>query len=109
MPRLENIMNKIALSFAVGASALFATAAVAAPLAVNRVTPDSDVQNVRLVCDESGRCWRQRSERRVILRESYGYAAPRERYIERQCYYGQRNGVILNAPGVSVGIGTSRY
>ena len=102
-------MNKIALSFAVGASALFATAAVAAPLAVNRVTPDSDIQNVRLVCDESGRCWRQRSERRVILRESYGYAAPRERYIERQGYYGQRNGVILNAPGVSVGIGTGRY
>ena len=103
-------MNKIAISLAIGASALFVTAAAAAPLTINRsVAPDSDVQSVALVCDESGRCWRQRSERRVILRESYGYAAPRERYIERQGYYGQRNGVILNAPGVSVGIGTSRY
>ena len=101
-------MNKIVISFAVGASALFATAAVAAPLAVNRVTPDSDIQNVRLVCDESGRCWRQRSERRVILRESYGYAAPRERYIHRHGYQ-ERNGVTVHAPGVSVGIGTSRY
>src|SRR5215204_4893306 len=108
MPRLENIVNKIAISFAVGASALFATVAVAAPLAVNRVAPDSDMQNVRLVCDESGRCWRQRSERRVILRESYGYAAPRERYIQRQGYE-ERSGVTLHAPGVSVGIGTNRY
>ena len=101
-------MNKIAISFAVGASALFATAAFAAPLAVNRVVPDSDIQNVGVVCNEYGRCWRQRSERRVILRESYGYAAPRERYIQREGY-GERNGVTLNVPGVSVGIGTSRY
>ena len=101
-------MNKTLISFAVGASALFATAATAAPLAVNRVAPGSDIQNVRMVCDDSGRCWRQRSERRVIVRESYGYAAPRERYIQRQGY-GERNGVTLNAPGVSVGIGTSRY
>ena len=101
-------MNKTLISFAVGASALFATAATAAPLAVNRVATGSDIQNVRMVCDDSGRCWRQRSERRVIVRESYGYAAPRERYIQRQGY-GERNGVTLNAPGVSVGIGTSRY
>ena len=74
-------MNKIAISFAVAASALFATAATAAPLTVNRAAAaDSDIQNVRMVCDEYGRCWRQRGERRV-LRESYGYGAPRERYI----------------------------
>ena len=107
-------MNKIAISLAIGASALFVTAAAAAPLTITRsVAPDSDIQNVAVVCDQSGRCWRQRSERRVILRESYGYAAPRERYIERQGYerqgYGERNGVTLNAPGVSVGIGTGRY
>jgi len=45
---------------------------------------DTDIQNVRLVCDESGHCRRQRSERRVTVRESYGYAQPRERYIQRQ-------------------------
>ncbi len=102
-------MNKIAISVVAGASALLATAAVAAPLMVNRsAAPDSDIQSVRLICDESGRCWRQRSERRVILRESYGYAAPRERYIQRQ-EYEERSGVTVRAPGVSVGIGTSRY
>jgi hypothetical protein len=102
-------MNKIAICFALGASALFATAAAAAPLTVNRsIVPDSDVQNVRMVCDEYGRCWRQRGERRVIIRESYGYAAPRERYIERRGY-GERGGIGFSAPGVSVGIGTDRY
>jgi len=60
-------MNKIAISFAVGASALFATAATAAPLTVNpSVAPDSNIQNVRMVCNENGRCWRERGERRVV-------------------------------------------
>jgi hypothetical protein len=105
---LENIMNKIAISFAVGVSALFATAATAAPLTVNRpAAADSDVQNVRMVCDEYGRCWRQRGERRV-LRESYGYDAPRERY-QRRGYEERGGGIGIHAPGVSVGIGTGRY
>jgi hypothetical protein len=103
-------MNKLALSFALGATALFATAATAAPLAVDRSAGvDSNIQNVRMVCNENGRCWRERGERRVIIRErdSYGYA-PRERYIERRGYE-DRGGIGFSAPGVSVGIGTGRY
>jgi hypothetical protein len=114
LPTLHNaafgdIMNRIAIYIALGATALVATAATAAPLAVNpSVAPAGDVQNVRMVCDEYGRCWRQRGERRVILRESYGYAAPRELYIERRGYE-DRGGVGFRAPGVSIGIGTDRY
>jgi hypothetical protein len=103
-------MNKLVISLALGATALFATAATAAPLAVNpSVTADSNIQNVRMVCNENGRCWRERGERRVIVRErdSYGYA-PRERYIERRGYE-DRGGIGIRAPGVSVGIGTGRY
>src|SRR6266404_8733754 len=104
-------MNKIAISFAVGASALFATAATAAPLTANQlVAPESNIQNVRMVCNENGRCWRERGERRVIIRDpsdSYGYS-PRERYIERRGYE-ERGGIGFRAPGVSVGIGTDRY
>jgi hypothetical protein len=101
-------MNKIAISLALGASALFVTAATAAPLAINRLAaPDGNVQNVRIVCDEYGRCWRQRSERRVILRESYGNDVPPERYVQRG--YEERGGIGISAPGVSVGIGTGRY
>jgi hypothetical protein len=63
-----------------------------------------------MVCNENGRCWRERSERRVIIRDpndSYGYA-PRERYIERRGYE-DRGGIGFRAPGVSIGIGEDRY
>src|ERR1700716_3494387 len=98
-------MNKLAICFAVGAAELFATAASAAPLAANPVAaPDSNIQHVRMVCNEDGRCWRERGERRVIIRErdSYDYA-PRERYIERREYYNDepRAGIGFRAPGVS--------
>jgi hypothetical protein len=106
-------MNRLAISLAIGASALFATAASAAPLSADKsVGPESNIQNVRMVCDENGRCWRQRDEGRVIIREpndSYGYA-PRERYIERRGYDDERGGGIgFRAPGVSIGIGNDRY
>jgi hypothetical protein len=106
-------MNKLAISLALGASALFMTAASAAPLSPDvSVVPAGNIQNVRMVCNENGRCWRERAERRVIIgepREAYGYA-PRERYIERRGYDDDRSGGIgFRAPGVSVGIGTDRY
>jgi hypothetical protein len=48
-------MNNLAISLAVGASALFMTAASAAPLSADlSVTPESNIQNVRMVCDENG-------------------------------------------------------
>jgi hypothetical protein len=101
-------MNKLVITLAVGASALFATAATAAPLANGVTALPSDIVNVRMVCNENGRCWRERGEREVIVRESYG-SAPRERYIERRSYDEDRGGVRFRAPGVSVGIGTDRY
>jgi hypothetical protein len=104
-------MKNLAIYLAVGASALLVTAASAAPLSADvSVAPESNIQNVRMVCNEGGRCWRERGERRVIIRDpgdSYGYA-PRERYIERRGY-DDRGGVGFRAPGVSVGIGTDRY
>jgi hypothetical protein len=104
-------MRTFAIALAAAASTLVATAASAAPLfPAASATPESYVQNVRMVCNENGRCWRERSERRVIIREgrdSYDYA-PRERYIERRGYE-DRGGVGFVAPGVSVGIGTDRY
>jgi hypothetical protein len=106
-------VNNLAISLAVGATALFASAASAAPLSADlSVVPASNVQNVRMVCDEYGRCWREHGERRVIIREpgdSYGYA-PRDRYIDRRGYDEDRGpGIGFRAPGVSVGIGADRY
>src|ERR1700724_2710427 len=105
----RNAMKTLAIFLAAGASALLMTAASAAPLSADlSVAPESNIQNVRMVCNENGRCWRERGERRVIIRESgdsYGYA-PRERYIERRGYDEERGGGIgFRAPGVSVGVG----
>ena len=104
-------MKNLAIYLAVGASALLVTASSAAPLSVDvSVAPESNIQNVRMVCNEDGRCWRERGERRVIIRDpgdSYGYD-PRGRYIERRGYE-ERGGIGFSAPGVSVGIGTDRY
>ena len=104
-------MKFLTAALTAAATTLLVTAASAAPLSPNlSAAPDSNVQNVRMVCNEDGRCWRERSERRVIIRDgrdSYGYA-PRERYIERRGYE-ERSGIGFRSPGVSVGIGTDRY
>jgi|SRR5665647_1099408 len=104
-------MNSFGISLAVGASALLMTVASAAPLSADVSVARSNIQNVRMVCNENGRCWRERDESRVIIREprnSYGYA-PRERH-ERRGYDEELGGGIgFRAPGVSVGIGTERY
>ena len=94
-------MNK-PITLALAASALFATAASAAPLAHGiAAVPDNGIENVRMVCDEDGRCWRDRGSRRVIVRDSYNYA-PRERY-ERRGYYD--GGYYNNGPSVGIGVG----
>jgi hypothetical protein len=98
-------MKTALISLALGASALFGTAASAAPL-VNGVTvmPDNGIENVRMVCNEYGRCWRERG-RRVIVDDSYNYA-PRERYIERRGYYdGYEGGYYNRGPSVGIGVG----
>lgn len=100
-------MKKLAVSLMAGAGALFVTAASAAPFSTGvTAMPDSNIEQVRMVCNEYGRCWRERGQRRVIIRESYGYA-PRDRYYGRD--YDDRGGVGIRAPGVSIGIGGGRY
>ena len=100
-------MRKIAIGLLAGASALMAGSANASDIYTSSEYTNSDlIQQVRMVCDDSGRCYRSR-ESRVIVRDSYNYA-PRERYIERRHYrdYDEpRAGVGIRAPGVSVGVG----
>ena len=100
-------MKKIAIGLLAGAGALLAGSAYASDVTTSSEFTNSDlIQQVRMVCDDSGRCYRSR-ESRVIVRDSYNYA-PRERYIERRHYrdYDEpRAGVGIRAPGVSVGVG----
>ena len=103
-------MKKLIFPLAIGAAALFASSASAAPLSNGlAVMPDNGIENVRLVCDDSGRCYRTRGGRVVIERDygnSYGYY-PRERYIERRGYYddGPSVGIGVGPGGVGVGVG----
>ena len=107
-------MRSLVLALALGSSALFSAGANAAPLPVDTsMQPDNGIQNVRLVCNEYGRCYRTRGGPRVIVRrgyDSYDYA-PRERYIERRGYYdggyydtGPRVGIGVGPGGVGVGV-----
>jgi hypothetical protein len=104
-------MKNLVISLAIAGGALLSPAAQAAPLPVGQsMLPYTGVVNVRLVCDEGGRCYRTRGGRRVIVEERYGDSynyAPRERYIERRSYYneGPSVGLGVGPGGVGVGIG----
>jgi hypothetical protein len=97
-------MKNVVISLAIGAGALFASGANAAPLPTGLSTlPGNGVENVRLVCDDYGRCYRSRGARRVIIQpeyDSYNYAP---RYGERRGYYD--GGYYNGGPSVGIGVG----
>ncbi len=103
-------MRKLTIALLAGAGALFIFFfSYSSEIYTSSEYTNSDLlQQVRLVCDDSGRCYRSRGGSRVIVRDSYNYM-PRERYIERRSYRdwddGPRAGVGFRAPGVSVGVG----
>ncbi|PSO15526.1 hypothetical protein [Bradyrhizobium sp. MOS003] len=103
----------IALLAGVGALAAASGAKASDIYTSSEYTNPDLVQQVRLVCDDSGRCYRTRGGARVIVRESYN-TMPRERYYERRSYHrdwddGPRGGVGIRAPGVSIGVGGDRW
>ena len=100
-------MKNVIFSLALGAGALMASSAIAAPLTAQpSLTPDSAVEQVRLVCDDSGRCYRTRGGRRVIVERSYGnsYNYDRRGYGERRSY-GGGDGYYNRGPSVGIGVG----
>jgi hypothetical protein len=101
-------VNRLTLALATGVAALFVSGASAAPLnpTSTAVGVGNGIENVRMVCDQYGRCWRERGQRRV-QRESYGYDYDRGRRGQR--YYDDRPGVGIQVPGVSIGVGGGRW
>jgi hypothetical protein len=57
------------------------------------------VEQVRLVCNQWGRCWRTGPRY-----YGYGYGAPRRYYGRGYGYYGRPYGGYYGGPGVSVGV-----
>ncbi|MDB5500398.1 MAG: hypothetical protein JWR89_300 [Tardiphaga sp.] len=84
-------MKKLILSIA-AATALLTTAAGAAPLSPSAVGAEAGIatEQVRLVCDEYGRCYRTRGPRYVQRGYGYGggYDRGYDRGYERRGYYG---------------------
>jgi hypothetical protein len=105
----------IALLASVGALSVGSAAKATDIYSTTEYSNPDLVQQVRMVCDDDGRCYRTRGGKRVIIEDSYNYA-PRERYIERReyrdrDYYDDRPGagVGIRTPGGTVGIGVDRY
>src|SRR6476620_7275918 len=100
-------MKTFAIALLAGVGALSVGSAKASDIYTSSEYTSPDlVQQVRMVCDEDGRCYRTRGGTRVIVRDSYAYA-PRERYIAHRRYrdWDERAGVGIRAAGVSVGAG----
>src|SRR5579872_2142534 len=88
------------IAFGAIAAALLGSAAVAAPLNPTAVgsAEVSEIEQVRLVCDEYGRCYRTRGPRYVqryygdddayVVRRSYGYYGGTGYYDRGYGYYG---------------------
>jgi hypothetical protein len=105
-------MKAFAIALLAGVGALSVGSAKASDIYTTSEYTNPDlVQQVRLVCDDAGNCYRSRGGTRVIVRDSYNSYQPRERYIERRTYRdrdwddGPRAGVGFRSPGVSVGVG----
>lgn len=98
-------MSKLIIALVAGTSALFAGGAIAAPLNPTTTRIDNGVENVRTVCDQFGRCWRERGQRRMIQRESYGYDRGYHRGHRGHRGYDSGPGIGLHVPGVSIGVG----
>jgi hypothetical protein len=101
------------IALGVFASALMASSAGAAPLAPAAIasTEVAGIEQVRLVCNEYGRCYRTRGPRYVQryygrddgyeVRRSYGYGRPG--------YYDRGHGDYGGGPSVGFSFGTRSW
>jgi hypothetical protein len=103
-------MHKIAFAAVAALTVCSASSAIAGPLSVTSSQPkaSSMINEVRLVCNEWGRCWRTGPR----FGYSVGYGAPRRFY--RQGYYGggQRfygGGGYRRGPSVQFNLGGPRW
>jgi len=98
-------MRYISISLIVGAAAMMGSSVQALPIAPDTsvATVGARTEQVRLVCNEWGRCWRTRSPRVVVQPgySSYDYYSP------SYGYYGPYGGSYgyYGGPGVSFGFG----
>jgi hypothetical protein len=104
-------MRSFTVALVAGAGVLLASSAFAGPMTNGTfgVTSGAWTEQVRVVCDEYGRCFERRGPRRAVIeRDSYAYE-PRPRYHQQRRYhdghYNSGPGIGIQVPGVSIGVG----
>ena len=104
-------MRSFTVALVAGAGVLLASSAFAGPMTNGTfgLNDSASTLQVRMVCDEYGRCFEQRrgARRAYIERDSYGYV-PRARYREHRHHnhgYNNAPGIGIQVPGVSIGVG----
>ena len=103
-------MRSFTVALVAGAGVLLASSAFAGPMTngISGVDNGASTRQVRMVCDEYGRCFEQRRARRAyIARDSYNYE-PRRRYREQR-RYNDAPGIGIQVPGIGIGIGGGRW
>jgi hypothetical protein len=103
-------MRSFTVALVAGAGVLLTSSAFAGPMTNGIFGSNSGAgtEQVRVVCDENGRCFERRGARRAVIdRDSYNYE-PRPRYHERR-RYNHGPGVGIQVPGVSIGVGGGRW
>ena len=107
-------MRSFTVALVAGAGVLLASSAFAGPMMNGIVgTHGASTEQVRMVCDQYGRCFERRGARRAYIeRDSYNYE-PRPQYREQRHYqhrhYNDAPGVGIQVPGVSIGVGGGRW
>jgi hypothetical protein len=103
-------MRSFTVALVAGAGVLLTSSAFAGPMTNGIFGSNSGAgtEQVRVVCDEYGRCFERHGSRRdVIDRDAYNYE-PRPRYQERR-RYNDGPGIGIQVPGVSIGVGGNRW
>jgi hypothetical protein len=103
-------MRSFTVALAAAAGVLLTSSAFAGPLTngIGGSNSGARAEQVRIVCDEYGRCFERRGSRRAVIdRDSYNYE-PRPRYQEQRRYH-DGPGVGIQVPGVSIGVGGGRW
>jgi hypothetical protein len=109
-------MRSFTVALVAGAGVLLASSAFAGPMTngIHGVNSGAGPEQVRMVCDQYGRCFERRGSRRTHMHsESYAYEA-RPRYQQQRRYYGYNGynsgpGIGIQVPGVSIGVGGGRW
>jgi hypothetical protein len=105
-------MHKLAFATVAAITLVSASSAIAGPLSITTSPPivSTMVDEVRLVCNEWGRCWRTGPR----YGYGYGYGGPRRFYGQAPGYYGggQRfygGGGYRRGPSVQFNLGGPRW